>query len=319
MRAFAPRSVLATAGRETLPTLFMYCHFDSMLKVLTTSLAEARHAAVRHSCCVCLLHALRYFGREQFLILRYEDLMSMEAASVLGLLARFTGLSPPAKPTGSRMCQPNGKVSSGARNSYSGTSPRGAEMLNEAAPHLERLFAPYATLLREPVHPHFGWRRSDHYKRPLNATMRARREAEVEGYREHLRKRQANRLMGEHNVRQTIVAAGKVRGGAAGGVKGGSSKAKGKKLRLPEGDVLVTHVPPHGVLDTCYDGDAGGCSSLRTAVERTPRKRVRTRAERESARGSPPAPQTECTRAPPPHAAPARRSSSRRSRAASRP
>ena len=59
---------------------------------------------------VCLLHALRYFGREQFLILRYEDLMRMEAASVLGLLARFTGLSPPAKPTGSRMCQPNGKV-----------------------------------------------------------------------------------------------------------------------------------------------------------------------------------------------------------------
>ena len=98
----------------------------------------------------------------------------------------------------------------------------------KAAAHLERLFAPYATLLRELVHPHFGWRRSDHYKRPLNATMRARREAEVEGYREHLRKRQANRLMGEHNVRQTIVAAGKARGGAAGGVNRGSSKAKGR-------------------------------------------------------------------------------------------
>ena len=97
-------------------------------------------------------------------------------------------------------------------------------MLNEAAPHLERLFAPYATLLRDLVHPDFGWRRSDHHKRPLNATMRAKREAEVEGYREHLRKRQANRMMGERNVRETIVAAGKARGGAA----GGSSKAKGK-------------------------------------------------------------------------------------------
>ena len=148
----------------------------------------------------------------------------MDAASVLGLLARFTGLSPPARPTGSRMCQPNGKVSSGARNSYSGTSPRGAEMLNEAAPHLERLFAPYATLLRDLVHPDFGWRRSDHRKRPLNATMRAKREAEVEGYREHLRKRQANRMMGERSVRASIVAAGKARGGAA----GGSSKAKAK-------------------------------------------------------------------------------------------
>ena len=148
----------------------------------------------------------------------------MDAASVLGLLARFTGLSPPARPTGSRMCQPNGKVSSGARNSYSGTSPRGAEMLNEAAPHLERLFAPYATLLRDLVHPDFGWRRSDHRKRPLNATMRAKREAEVEGYREHLRKRQANRMMGERSVRASIVAAGKARGEAA----GGSSKAKAK-------------------------------------------------------------------------------------------
>jgi hypothetical protein len=150
--------------------------------------------------------------------------MRMDAASVLGLLARFTGLSPPARPTGSRTCQPNGKVSSGARNSYSGTSPRGAEMLNEAAPHLERLFAPYSTLLRDLVHPDFGWRRSDHYKRPLNATMRAEREAEVEGYREHLRKRQASRMMGERNVRATIEAAGKARGGAA----GGSSKAKAK-------------------------------------------------------------------------------------------
>jgi hypothetical protein len=155
----------------------------------------------------------------------------MDAASVLGLLARFTGLSPPAQPTGSRMCQPNGKVSSGARNSYSGTSPRGAEMLNEAAPHLERFFAPYSTLLRDLVHPDFGWRRSDHYKRPLNATMRAKREAEVEGHREHLRKRQTNRMLHERSVRATIVGAGKARGAAAGGGRKGKGKkawAKGK-------------------------------------------------------------------------------------------
>ena len=53
--------VLATAGRDCLPILFMYCHFDSMLKVLASSLVEARHVAVRHSCCVCLLHALKYW------------------------------------------------------------------------------------------------------------------------------------------------------------------------------------------------------------------------------------------------------------------
>jgi len=177
---------------------------------------------------VCLLHALRYFGREQFLLLRYEDLMRMDSASVLGLLARFTGLHPPARPSGSKMCQPNGKVSSGARNSYSGTSPRGAEMLNEAAPHLEHLFAPYATLLRELVHPDFGWRRSDHHKRPLNATMRLKREAEVEGYREHLRRRQANRMMGERRVRANIVAAGKAQGAVSGGSSKSKSKGKGK-------------------------------------------------------------------------------------------
>ena len=59
---------------------------------------------------VCVEHAFRLFRPEQFLFLRYEDLMRMEAPSLLRLLARFTGLSPPAKPTGSRMCQPNGKV-----------------------------------------------------------------------------------------------------------------------------------------------------------------------------------------------------------------
>ena len=101
-------------------------------------------------------------------------------------------------------------------------------MINEAAPHLERLFAPYATLLRDLVHPDFGWRRSDHHKRPLNATMRAKREAEVEGYREHLRKRQANRMIGERSARATIVGAGRARGTAAGGGRKGKGKGRGK-------------------------------------------------------------------------------------------
>ena len=50
--------VLASAGRECLPTLMMHCHVPGALKVLSTSLRESRHVAVRHSCCVCLLHAL---------------------------------------------------------------------------------------------------------------------------------------------------------------------------------------------------------------------------------------------------------------------
>lgn len=33
-------------------------------------------------------------------------------------------------------------------------------------------------------------------------------------------------------------------------------------------DVLVTHAPPHGILDRCYDDAVVGCEDLRAAVER---------------------------------------------------
>ena len=42
-----------------------------------------------------------------------------------------------------------------------------------AAPHLERLFDPYNTLLAELVHPAFRWRASDHTKPPLDAAQKA--------------------------------------------------------------------------------------------------------------------------------------------------
>ena len=53
--------VLAGNGRECLPALVMHCHFDGVLKVLAAYLKESRHVVVRHSCCVCLLHALQYW------------------------------------------------------------------------------------------------------------------------------------------------------------------------------------------------------------------------------------------------------------------
>ena len=53
--------VLASAGRDTLPTIFLYCHFDGMLKVIAQTIGESRHASVRHSCLGCLLHALQYW------------------------------------------------------------------------------------------------------------------------------------------------------------------------------------------------------------------------------------------------------------------
>ena len=56
--------------------------------------------------------------------------------------------------------------------------------------------------------------------------MRVKREAEVEGYREHLRNRQANRMMHERSARTAIVGAGKARGTAA----GGGRKSKGNEV-----------------------------------------------------------------------------------------
>lgn len=43
----------------------------------------------------CIIHALRYFERDQFLFLRYEDLMRMDAASIVRLVGRFTGDATP--------------------------------------------------------------------------------------------------------------------------------------------------------------------------------------------------------------------------------
>ena len=40
----------------------------------------------------CILHALRYFRREQFLFLRYEDLMKMSAEAIVRLVGHFSGL-----------------------------------------------------------------------------------------------------------------------------------------------------------------------------------------------------------------------------------
>ena len=41
---------------------------------------------------ICIAGALRIFKREQFLFLRFEDLMRMKAPGLLRLLSKFTGL-----------------------------------------------------------------------------------------------------------------------------------------------------------------------------------------------------------------------------------
>jgi len=125
---------------------------------------------------VCLEHALRYFPREQFLFLRYEDLMRMDARAILRLISRFTGLYldervlKAAEREGK--CQPHSKLR-GRPMSYSSHSADAAEFLAEAAAPLERFFSPYNALLAELIHPDFRWHHSDHVKRRLNATEKA--------------------------------------------------------------------------------------------------------------------------------------------------
>ena len=88
---------------------------------------------------MCLLHALRYFRREQFLILRYEDLMKLDANSLVWLLGHFTGLhvSESAVRSSAGVGRNGGKCQASRNrkpNSYSSSSPYGAEMLAAASP-----------------------------------------------------------------------------------------------------------------------------------------------------------------------------------------
>ena len=62
------------------------------------------------------------------------------------------------------------------------------------------------------------------------------------------------------------------RGKNAGARKKRAKAGLGGGLVLPAGDVLISHVPPRGVLDRCSNGDLGGCSVLRASVERAETK-----------------------------------------------
>ena len=118
---------------------------------------------------VCVLHALRHFKREQFLFLRYEDLMGMDHAGVLRLIGRFTGLYAgddmlaAAAPSG--RCQPRGRKGGRASRTYDTISPEERVLYNQSSAYvaadraaLHELFAPYNELLTELVgHPDFAW------------------------------------------------------------------------------------------------------------------------------------------------------------------
>ena len=117
---------------------------------------------------VCIMHALRIFPREQFLFLRYEDLMRMDAPALLRLLGRFVGLRVDDElltaATERGTCQPRGrakKESTYHRLSASEKVLFNASKARAKSAGLRRqlgdFFGPYNELLAELVHPDFRW------------------------------------------------------------------------------------------------------------------------------------------------------------------
>lgn len=133
---------------------------------------------------VCLMHALRYFKREQFLIIRFEDVMRMRTAALLTLVARFVGLDAPDSALlravaahGQCRLGTVGGGGGGRRKamSFSSSSVNAAELLAAGAPRLERYLAPFEALLAELAHPALQWEASHHVLQPLNASQKAKR------------------------------------------------------------------------------------------------------------------------------------------------
>jgi hypothetical protein len=211
--AVAPKLGLLRECNETLfqnVTALRSLPTDELLKYMRRCFARGKAMAYPQTSmyAVCVENALRYFKREQFLFLRYEDLMRMDARAILRLVARHTGLHldervlKAAEREGK--CQPHSKLR-GRPMSYSSHSRFAAEFLEEAAPPLERFFSPYNEWLAELIHPDFRWHRSDHVKRRLNATEKAAQkvwEDEVKAIKaeRHRKKKQNILKLGRESV-----------------------------------------------------------------------------------------------------------------------
>ena len=101
--------------------------------------------------------ALRLFRREQFLFLRYEDVLRLEPAALLRLLARFTGLSADAALQDPHTLE---RCSAARKLPRKGSAPVEQQFTPAAAP-LQRIFAPFNELLAEIVHPALRWSAKD--------------------------------------------------------------------------------------------------------------------------------------------------------------
>jgi hypothetical protein len=123
----------------------------------------------------CVLHAMRYFRREQFLFLRYEDVVHMGAVQVVQLLGGFLGLTVDEqllRSSPSAGCDPAKSRSM----SFVARSPTGPDDLAHATPRLEWFFGPYNRLLRDLIGHEFRWDATNHMLDPISAAEKRRRQ-----------------------------------------------------------------------------------------------------------------------------------------------
>jgi len=140
------------------PELFAYmskCMKGNAMQYITNSIYP-----------VCVEAALRVFKREQFLFLRFEDLMQMKAPGLVTLLANFTGLYTDddiiRKVRGGAHCEA-GRAKKVPLSFGKAKEAAGArKLLEENIAEFESFFKPYDQLLMELVHPAFAWNRSTH-------------------------------------------------------------------------------------------------------------------------------------------------------------
>lgn len=124
----------------------------------------------------CFEHALRWFDRRQFLVLRYEDMIRSSARELVSTLASFVGLDVDERLlriAAQRGCEPS--TPRGHAQSFMARAPAADVELAAMAPALEWLFEPYNALLREQLGERLRWAGNSHRIAPISEAERARR------------------------------------------------------------------------------------------------------------------------------------------------
>ena len=107
--------------------------------------------------------AQRIFDKEQFLFLKFEDLMAMKAPGLLRLLSNFPGLHTDEtiirKVRKARECEAGSarKIPLSFAKSNDSKSAGAKARLEELRPELRDFYRPYNRMLEELVHPQFAW------------------------------------------------------------------------------------------------------------------------------------------------------------------